>query len=1202
MSRRLSFLELHGYKTFANLTPFDLSARITAIVGPNGSGKSNIADCIRWVLGEQSFSLLRGRKTEDMIFSGSEGRPRLGMASATITFNNEDGWMPIDFNEVAVTRRAYRDGDNEYLINGQRVRLKDVSELLYPSGLAERTYTVIGQGLVDAVLSLRADERRRLFEEAAGIGLYRARREEALRRLDATRRNLERVQDILLELTPRLSSLERQARRAREHVQAVTELRASLREWYGYHWQLAQSELATAQENARLQESRLLSVRQEQVQRDQQAAAHRQKIQEHRSVLNALHRELAQLHSQREALSRHLAVTEERGRLLESQLHGTEPDLLNLSLQLEGAETTLHDSAGEVDALQAELDEASSRLSVAQALLDEQKNQRSALEGEISQRQKLLADFLNNQGQLKALVVADQARLKRLEGSLEESRSSLAAVQANLQEEQARVEAAEKLASEAEVELRKSESSAAEARGKLELAEVKHQQIVDNVAQKTAQLAALRAQLDVLLQAETLLEGYSSGSRLLLQASRDGQLPGVHAALNEVLEVPPELEIPIAAALGEYLDSVLLEKGQDQALDILSSQHSRGIVLPLKNLKTPSRLAENATFSEGIVGLAAELVRFPESFRPAVELLLGRVLVVRDRQTAYKLLGQQLDGARLVTLDGEVFHASGAIQAAAGESRPGGTILGRSRQRKECQGRVAALEKQLITMDAKLEAVEGQLGDLKVRLDKQLQFKDAREADWKARQAETHRLQLAYERSMQQSELLAQQAVALQAEQQQVAGEIQDNERALAEVLPEVERMQLQLRQLSARLAEFSLDEEGSQVAYWSAQLAMTGARLSAARERIAERQQSLDRLAQARMSLESRRAQLTQELAQLGDERNQLQKQEEELGEQIRSQQERIEPAEADLLRLEGELNQALETDSQFRQRLSMAEQINAQTRIQFDRRQEALASLRRRIEDDFGLVAFDYAQEISGPKPLPFTGMVEQLPAVASLPPGLEETIHRQRLQIRRLGPINPEAQAEYDEVSARHAYLSSQVGDLNKAEEDIRQVIKELDELMERDFQKTYYLVAAEFKQIFTRLFGGGSAKLVLTDPDDISASGIDIEARLPGRRVQGLALLSGGERSLTATALIFSLIRISPPPFCVLDEVDAMLDEVNVGRFRELLNELSQKTQIIIITHNRNTVQVADVIYGVTMGRDSVSQVLSLKLDQLGDLVE
>jgi chromosome segregation protein len=314
------------------------------------------------------------------------------------------------------------------------------------------------------------------------------------------------------------------------------------------------------------------------------------------------------------------------------------------------------------------------------------------------------------------------------------------------------------------------------------------------------------------------------------------------------------------------------------------------------------------------------------------------------------------------------------------------------------------------------------------------------------------------------------------------------------------------------------------------------------------------------------------------------------------------IDPSEKELEIDEGLQDQAQAVEAQARQALNQAEHHYAQARINLVRGQETLDVLRQRIEDDFGLVAFDYADDVSGPTPLPLDGMVEQLPILTYLPIDLEENIHRQRSQLRRIGPINPEAQKEYDEVQQRYSFLTEQVEDLNKAGAGIKEVIAELDLLMEREFRKTFEAVAREFRDIFARLFGGGTARLVLTDPQDLTMTGIDIEARLPGRREQGLSLLSGGERSLTASALVFSLLKVSPTPFCVFDEVDAMLDEANVGRFRELLEELSKSTQFIIITHNRNTVQVADVIYGITMGRDSASQVVGLKLDEVNQVVE
>jgi chromosome segregation protein len=329
---------------------------------------------------------------------------------------------------------------------------------------------------------------------------------------------------------------------------------------------------------------------------------------------------------------------------------------------------------------------------------------------------------------------------------------------------------------------------------------------------------------------------------------------------------------------------------------------------------------------------------------------------------------------------------------------------------------------------------------------------------------------------------------------------------------------------------------------------------------------------------------------------------QEAQVNGQIETLRLQIEPSEHELEAAERDQTALQVIETEKRQLLTMAEHRHAQARINLSKNQETLDSLRRRIEDDFGLVAFEYTEDTSGPTPLPLQGMVEQLPFVRELNPEIEENIKRQRGQLRRIGPINPEAQAEYKEVKERFEFLTNQVADSQKAQEDIKQVIAELDVLMEREFRKTFEAVSHEFRQIFTRLFGGGSARLVLTDPEDMTGTGIDIEARLPGRRAQGLSLLSGGERSLTAASLVFALLKVSPTPFCLLDEVDAMLDEANVARFRELLRELSQTTQFIVVTHNRNTVQAADIIYGVTMGADSSSQVLSLKLDEIGKVVD
>jgi chromosome segregation protein len=361
MPLRLKSLELHGYKTFASRTLFEFADGITAIVGPNGSGKSNFADSLRWVLGEQSASLLRAKKTEDMIFSGSEQRPRSGMASVTITFDNTSGWLPVDFSEVAVTRRAYRDGHNEYLLNGQTVRLKDINELLAQSGLSERTYTILGQGMVDASLALKADERRRLFEEAAGIGLYRSRREEALRRLENTQRNLERVLDILAELEPRLRGLERQARRAQEYLQVQADLKVILREWYGYHWHRSQKDLTEVQEIARQQEAKLIEARERFHSLTDGFGTMRTRLFDLRARLNEWHRQSGALHNQRETISRELAVLEERRRSLTESRQTAQAEHERLADEERAARERVEEARVELERIQAEAGDAKPR-------------------------------------------------------------------------------------------------------------------------------------------------------------------------------------------------------------------------------------------------------------------------------------------------------------------------------------------------------------------------------------------------------------------------------------------------------------------------------------------------------------------------------------------------------------------------------------------------------------------------------------------------------------------------------------------------------------------------------------------------------------------------------------------------------------------------------------------------------------------------
>jgi chromosome segregation protein len=1196
MPLRLKSLELHGYKTFASRTVFEFAEGITAIVGPNGSGKSNIADALRWVLGEQSYGLLRAKRTEDMIFAGSEGRTRAGMASASILFDNNDNWLPVDFSEVSMGRRAYRDGRNDYVLNNQHVRLRDINELLAQSGLSERTYTILGQGLVDASLALKADERRKLFEEAAGVGLYRSRREETLRRLETTQRNLERVLDIMAELEPRLRTLDRQSRRAREYSRMQEDLRVLLRDWYGYHWHKTQKELAESREILRQQKARQREAREGYQSIQSDYSTFRERLQGLRAQLSTWHRESSELHSQREAVSRELAVLDERQRSLTASRQTLSADRDRAVDEGTLARERLTEAESEVARVDAELEDANQRLQSAQEALGTRQAERSGVEEKLQAAQMLITSLNSRRAETQARLdelgtrrAAQSERMEATKDAIREADDDVVRAEGDHRSAASALQKAEKAAqaAEADLEARKNEVA--------RLGEEKRRKNEDLAALKADQ-SRLTAQFEVLEQAEQSLQGYAEGARFLLEAARQSKLSGARGALSAALDVPAELETAIAAALGEHLDAVLLESEKlEDALALLEADESgRAALLPLDGLAKVAPL--KAPADGDCLGVAAGLVNAPADLKAAIDLLLGQVLVVRDRAAARRLIVGQPGHVRAVTLRGEVFRGDGLVLA--GKSSRGST-LSRPRQRRELRESLTSLGGRLESLEATLQNLTSNLlaaGETSSAAEATLREARAKFASTQSKEREAA---VELDSAKRQLEWQKKQLEALQAEVTRAEAVWAELNEAQGQIESESAGAQEEVRILNGQIAGMSLDEAQEQVSYWTTRAAVAGQSLEDVRARLDERQQALTRLEGQHKDFASRLEEIEAGLSQLERDRESLHGREGALNEQIAVMRAKIDPAEVDLATAERQERELQEQEDNAQRGMTSADRLYNQVQVDVIRRQEALDSLRNRIQDDFGLVMFEYENDVSGPMPLPLDGMVEQLPVVNEISPELEEQMKRQRAQLRRMGPINPEAQKEFESESERYEFMKTQVEDLHKAEADLRQVIAELDELTKQEFSKTFEAVDKEFRQIFVRLFGGGSARLALSDPENLVDTGIEIEARLPGRREQGLALLSGGERSLTAIALVFALLRVSPTPVCVMDEVDAMLDEANVARFRDLLEELSQDTQFIIITHNRNTVQAADVIYGVTMGRDSASQVISLKLDEVTD---
>jgi chromosome segregation protein len=1184
---RLKSLELQGYKTFAHKTTLELASRITAVVGPNGTGKSNIADAIRWVLGEQAYSLLRGKRTEDMIFSGSEERARAGMASATITFDNGDGWLPIDFTEVTISRRAYRDGQNEYFLNGQRVRLRDITELLAQSGLAERTYTIIGQGLVDAALSLKAEERRELFEEAAGIGLYRSRREEALRRLDNTRRNLERAQDILGELRPRLKRLGRQASRAQTYRQVKEDLHKALRNWYGYHWHNMLEVLAQARRRAdeSAEKRTALLSRQRQCQESLRDTRHH--IDRLRDQLHAWSQEISAQYAQREALGRRVAVAEERLRAINEQIDLVRTEVESLEQGRAEVEARLKHARQDVGERLQELGEAQTAVNELRAAGEADSSTRKQALERVHTVRKALEDLAERRA-------ARTAEVAHVTADLETRTTQLNAVETRLLEEQEEVARLEEHRAAKHEAWQKARDAKAQAQrvitdfsSKLDVLQSQRDREQNRIPDLHTALAKVRAQLDRLREE---LEGPQAVVDAVSQAARSNQVSGFVGRLMDQVRVDPRYMGAVTAALGEFARGLMLQSPQDvdAILDHLEmlEQEQGAALLSLETLTSATPL--QAPEVPGCLGTAVQLVHAPPVYQAVLEHLLGRTIITRDRETARRLLINLPADARVVTLKGDVFHPSGAVLAG-----PARTTEAKRAQAKALGASAAGEVRRLENARADLEQQTQQIASLKTDL-------------------EQARDRLARSSAMEREAQVKLEAVEYKLdESRRVLEDIKQERSALG---VKMERLQERLEELQGQ--EASLEDErrqleaglqralaGTEQAAPSLEMTRAEAQVAVAERALAEAQRRVEDFEGRSSVMESdlqawkrRLVGLREEKSSLPNELSEVNKQLKSIESEVGALKDKVGPAEMDLQQAEKERAELEARESELRIEFHSVEEVHSQSQIDLARRQEEMVGLRRRIEDDFGLITLEMEPDVPGQAPLPLEGLVERLPRMESLPPDLEDHVSRLRAQLRRIGSVNLEAQREYDEVSERVGFLTTQVDDLRRAETQIQEIIAELDLLMEREFRKTFDAVAVAFRKAFKRLFGGGSARLVLSNPDDLTNTGIDIEARLPGRREQGLAMLSGGERSLTASALIFALLEVSPTPFCVLDEVDAMLDEANVLRFSEMLRELSQQTQFIVITHNRLTVQAADVIYGVSMEQDSISRVISLQLDE------
>ena len=1194
---------IQGFKTFATKTEFIFDPGITAVVGPNGSGKSNIVDAVRWCLGEQSFSLLRSKKTADIIFSGSDKKARLSMAQVSLTLDNSQNAIPIDFHEVEITRRAYRDGDNEYLLNGQRVRLLDITEMLAQTGLGKRTYALIGQGLIDRVLRLAPDERRSLFEEAAGITAYQMKRQTTLRRLDATEQNLVRVHDITAELSPRLGYLRRQAERALEREQIAGDLRGMLRIYYGYRWHTA---LAALERNTAAEADlrRAVATRQTVLRElTKQIESLRQEQTMLRARLGEQHQASSDTHRRLEGIGRELAVTQERVRQLRERSEEISRELVPLRLQQETLQSRLGEIEQSVETATGAARERQAEVEEIQKVLVERQAERTRLQNALDAARNQLTTLMREQAD-------SQSRLTQLA----ERRSALGSEQENLQENCARLEkeaaALQSNLGKAEDDAQAVEADAADCRKAIEALEL----TAGDLRRQLAAAAEARQQADrVADRIQTRYEllrrlsqegaGYASGVRAVLQTRRPGKngdtADGIVGTVASILRVPPELDKAIEIALGGAFQNVVTRSwdAARRAIEQLKqSGRGRATFLPMDRLSVLPAIAAPAV--SGILGNAAELVDVDDEYAAIAQQLLGRVWIAQDLQAARRALDSLRKGSRptVVTVSGEIIRPGGAVTGGSDHTRSDDSILARERELRELPAQLEAAQSHVATTTASCARLTQQIEANQAQADiLQDKLTDLSHAE-RNRRAQLEELRRQWDRAQQaahwqrqrlsEAEAEVQQSISFAAQLKNTLELLSGRQQAAQSTLEATENdlAQAGATQLLQQLADLRAAAAEAQAHLRSQQTLLENMRrtLQSVIDQIGSKEERVETLAQEATSLEAR-------IHDLGG-------QETALAHQLSALRAKIEPDEKVLSARE---KAQLEHESQertYQQMLRKDETAWNAAQLQLQRTEDSIEQLRSEIEQDLGLVLMEEeSEDMAYQPPLPLDAFVEQLPVVEELAEGLDVEVKEMRMRLSRVSNVNPEAPREYEEAAGRHEFLLTQSRDLETAASDLRKVIRELDELMEVEFLKTFKAVAIEFEHFFKILFNGGTAKLILTEPDDITNTGIEILARPPGKRPQSLALLSGGERTLSALSLIFAILRVSPTPFCVLDEVDAALDEANVDRFRKTLEELSDGTQFIVVTHNRRTLEGANAIYGVTMGNDGVSKVISLKME-------
>lgn len=1181
---KLKKLELYGFKSFAQRTEIVFDEGITGIVGPNGSGKSNIGDAVRWVLGEQSAKTLRGASMSDVIFNGTQKRKPLSYCEVSLVFDNDDHALAMEAAEVMVTRRVYRNGESEYYLNRTACRLKDVVDLFRDTGIGKEGYSIIGQGRIDEILSRKSEDRRQVFEEAAGIVKFKARKEEADKKLQRTLENLERVDDILDELTKRLKPLEEQSRNARVYLELSTELkdldlnlflirsdraRARLSE--------LESELLTVQTILADTESNLTdkTTRRDETQNridqlEEAITKARTELMECAEHVHESQKKISALQSRRETRSENRQRIVREQEEAQERLAEIEKDHARIQADVEKQHSLIADAEQILRATQEAAEKAQAKEKEADAALEAQK-------AAVIDQMNRLSDVRNDKTRLNTMQAQMETRLTEIEessGALQEQeaalREALTAVEKQLEtENQHQQQCQEKLA---------------QARQASDEADAAYANLRADVEKQSADMQAAASRHNVLTEMTRDMEGYNMAVRRAMTYAKQHGLTGVKGVLAQLMTVPQAYETAIDMALGAAQQNIVTDT-EETAKELINylrqNRLGRATFLPMSAIrgKTLYGNERNALKLPGCLGVASELVQCAPEYRGIVENLLGRTVIADNLDHGIPIMRAGNHAFRLVTLEGDVMHSGGSMTGGSAQSKVS-NLLSRERELKE--------------LTAKLQTGRAELD--------------------KCRQELTQRQQTAQEKRQKVSDAvnaLHQQEIAVareQARRESVSADLnthlqrmQETEQARVQLHQSLEDIRQQLETIEHQRTGAQGDQSAMEQKTIEMQNALVKARAEASAEndRLMVRTLQLSDLRHGLSDLErdeahaqqdqaqilreqERREQLLHEMDELDaidendmkrEEAESARRQKEQLRQESAAQaiEQRRSQAQSDLRDILSDMEKLHEAYNRDSEKLHKTELAKA--RIEGDQK-----NLQNRIWDTYKLT-YAGAEEF---RRTPFDEKESDCRA-AEL-----------QGQIRALGTVNVGAVEEYAETKARVDDLTAQQQDLKRAEMDLRELIERLLIQMRSTFVENFSKMQGYFAETFTRLFGGGHAELKLMDPDDPLNCGIEVNAQPPGKKLQLLSLLSGGERALTAIAILFAMLKLKPTPFCILDEIEAALDDANIGYYADYLKEYSKGTQFIVVTHRKGTMERCNSLFGVAMEEQGVSRMVSVSL--------